>query len=939
MSGLFGGAKTPNVRPEFTQLRVNTSTASLPVPLIWGKSAGGLNIIWYGNFQAHPQRQKVGKGGKSATTSYTYSASLELGVCAGPINGFGQVWKQKDRYTGITDSNLGFTGYTGSATQTPWSWLQSYNSSQAIAYPYTAYLAAANFNLGSNDSLPNLRVEVMGALYNTGINAQGDADIPSVGLDYLTGLHGVGLPSATIDNTSWFSGSNAQTTGDASWQTYCRALGLDFSPVLDSVEKANDVLARWFQITNTAPVWSGSVLKAIPYGDAPVSGNGYVFVPNVTPIYDLSDSDYVVPDNADPVQLIRSDPADAYNCYRLEYADRTVRYASNIVEARDQASIEGFGLRVGSQVTAHEFTSTAVANIAANLIVQRSVNIRNTYTFKLSWEYFLLEPMDLVTLTDSGMGMSKVPVRITSIEEDDQGILTIVAEEFPSGTATATAYPAQTNSNGLTLNPAVVPASVNTPVIFEPAATLTGGVAQVWIAASGGVADVADPNWGGCNVWISVDNVNYQMVGAINGPARMGMLTAALSSFSGTNPDSTDTLSVDLNESGGTLSSGSAADAAAGRTLCYCDGELLAYENATLTATGKYNLNPLYRGLYGTTAGVHATGASFVRLDGTVFQYNLPQAYVGQTLYVKLQSFNIWGNGVQDLSTCTAYTYAPVGTGFPLLASAGTYGGITVNASGQVTAATNSGMVTSVGLSMPSEFSVSGSPVTSSGTLTVAKANQAANLVYASPISGSAAAPAFRALVAADLPGSGVTAGTYGSASAIPVVTVDVAGRVTGLSTVAASGGSGGTAGNPTATAGSAAINGSATTYMRSDAAPAVQIGSASAFGIVKVDGTTITASGGVISAVGGGIGNSYGYGLPLVTGEASGTAALIADDHGHTIGTFDGNSAYKQLFQSGTLANRPTSLTPASIGIACYMAADNGKLYLWTGSAYISVN
>ncbi|MDE2029916.1 MAG: hypothetical protein KGI97_05050, partial [Alphaproteobacteria bacterium] len=261
-------------------------------------------------------------------------------------------------------------------------------------------------------------------------------------------------------------------------------------------------------------------------------------------------------------------------------------------------------------------------------------------------------------------------------------------------------------------------------------------------------------------------------------------------------------------------------------------------------------------------------------------------------------------------------------------------------ASGQVTAATNSGMVTSVGLSMPSEFSVSGSPVTSSGTLTVAKANQAANLIYASPISGSAAAPAFRALVAADLPGSGVTAGTYGSASAIPVVTVDVAGRVTGLSTVAASGGSGGTAGNPTATAGSAAINGSATTYMRSDAAPAVQIGSTSAFGIVKVDGTTITASGGVISAVGGGgSGNSYGYGLPLVTGEASGTAALIADDQGHTIGTYDGNSAYKQLFQSGTLANRPASLTPASIGIACYMAADTSKLYLWTGAAYISVN
>lgn len=58
---------------------------------------------------------------------------------------------------------------------------------------------------------------------------------------------------------------------------------------------------------------------------------------------------------------------------------------------------------------------------------------------------------------------------------------------------------------------------------------------------------------------------------------------------------------------------------------------------------------------------------------------------------------------------------------------------------------------------------------------------------------------------------------------------------------------------NPTATAGPTAVNGAATTFMRSDAAPAVQLGSASQKGIVQVDGTTITASGGVISAVGGG--------------------------------------------------------------------------------------
>lgn len=62
------------------------------------------------------------------------------------------------------------------------------------------------------------------------------------------------------------------------------------------------------------------------------------------------------------------------------------------------------------------------------------------------------------------------------------------------------------------------------------------------------------------------------------------------------------------------------------------------------------------------------------------------------------------------------------------------------------------GYVTSVGLTMPSIFSVSGSPVTSSGTLGVTLTTQSANRVFAGPVSGGAATPTFRALVAADMP-------------------------------------------------------------------------------------------------------------------------------------------------------------------------------------------
>jgi hypothetical protein len=63
----------------------------------------------------------------------------------------------------------------------------------------------------------------------------------------------------------------------------------------------------------------------------------------------------------------------------------------------------------------------------------------------------------------------------------------------------------------------------------------------------------------------------------------------------------------------------------------------------------------------------------------------------------------------------------------------------------------STGTVTSVGLSLPNIFSVSGSPVTTSGTLTGSLASQTANRVFAAP-NGSNGTPSFRALVAGDIP-------------------------------------------------------------------------------------------------------------------------------------------------------------------------------------------
>jgi Repeat of unknown function (DUF5907) len=88
------------------------------------------------------------------------------------------------------------------------------------------------------------------------------------------------------------------------------------------------------------------------------------------------------------------------------------------------------------------------------------------------------------------------------------------------------------------------------------------------------------------------------------------------------------------------------------------------------------------------------------------------------------------------------------------------------------------GAVTSVGLSMPPQFAVAGSPVTNSGTLSATWNNYNANTILAGPASGAAAAPNFRSLVPADLPpataatqGAVQLAGDLGGTSSAPKVT------------------------------------------------------------------------------------------------------------------------------------------------------------------------
>lgn len=655
MSFFFGkGSKT---KPQFTGLQAQTSASSVPVTLLYGKNRIAPNIIWQGDFKSTKKKQKAGKGGPKMTT-YTYSASFQFALCWGPISDVTRVWKDQSSETSY--AALGFSLFVGENPQAPWGYLTSNHPDEALGYPGVAHMSVANYDLGQSNGPPQHSFEVEGLLYGTGFNGI-DADVALMIEDFLTNpAHGVGFDLSVIDQDSFFSGPDAATTGDSAFQTYCTAIGFALSPALISQAKAGETLDRWTMLCNTALVWTGYSLKFHPYGAEEIEGNGVKYIPNFPVRYMLDYQDFICGKNEDPIKFNRVDPADASNSMSMVIANRDNEYNDLPVPWRDQGLVDQYGRRQEDSLDAKEVCEPDMAAIMVAFIGQRKAYIRNTFSFKLSAKYCRIEPMDVLGCFDPRFG--QFFVLVTEVTEDEKGEISISAVEYVESVSSQTGNVTQPVSN-TPINTAVAPGNVNPPLIFEPPAELSG-TPQVWVAVSGGDGTTVNPNWGGCFVWLSTDDITYNEIGTVDTPARQGKLTAALPDYNLANPDTVNTLKVSLLMSGGDLEDASPSDAEAGATVSYVDGEFISYENVTLTGTNAYDLDNLWRGQYGIATNAHASGSNFARLDESIFKYDLPPEYIGTTLYVKFQSFNSFGGGVQDLADCTAYTYTPTGAGF-----------------------------------------------------------------------------------------------------------------------------------------------------------------------------------------------------------------------------------------------------------------------------------
>lgn len=635
MGGIFGTTTVSTSDKRINSMRIQQSAYGLTQPLVYGKNRVAANMFWYGDFKAtaHTTTTKSGgKGGKTKTknTTYTYSASLMLGLCENKIKDIGIVWRDKEQIVTKTEGGVqlkpidqvGFELFDGDHNPV-WGYLASKHPDEAVHYPFLGYVACANYDLGGSAALSNHNFEVISDItFSETIHDANPADVIE---DFITNPRYGAAPSLNMADLSEF-------------RTYCAATNLLISPALTEQREAFEIINEIVEAVNCAVVPSPDGLKIRSYGDSAVTGNGVTFTPNLEPVYHLTDDDFLGEDQ--PVRVRRSRDTDAYNHCQIEYVNRFNQYNTETVEAKDQANIEMFGLRTQDPVKFDFFCEPKIARHAVQLLLQRRLYVRNEYEFELGWKYCRLEPMDIVTITDQSLGLNQFPVRITRVEEDEEGVLSITAEELAVGSRSAVEYDLQ-SSNGYQ-GGNEEPGNVNAPAIFEPPLELTDGKNQIWVAASGGI------NWGGCNVWASLDNTTYEMIRTIYGSARYGTLVSAI--------DADDTsMQVQLNTSsqifGGTLE-----DAEVDATLCKVGDEYINYIDATLDGSGRYTLSDMLRGRF-DDASSHNVGESFVRIDRAIFEYDFNSNMIGKQIYLKFTSFNGLEQKEETLDEVTAYTY------------------------------------------------------------------------------------------------------------------------------------------------------------------------------------------------------------------------------------------------------------------------------------------
>lgn len=608
--------KTENVRPaNLGDFSFPTATQGRIVPIIWGTvKLEGPNVVWYGDLQQIPVREKVKTGIFSSTMvlkGYEYHLGLQMALCRGPVDKLLKVYVEDDV---IASPNLtaegtvvinepewfggqdlgsgGIIGTTrwhvGSETQAASAYLSQFQQQggDTPAYRGTSFFQLERVYLGTSTSIAPWRFEVQRIPNGLGlatptVNGGLDANPMNVIYELLTNTDwGMAFPATDVDVVN-FAAQAATLLAEGNGFSFVLDSPMEISDFLKEVERQIDGVVV---LDRTTGKW-----KCI------LARGGY----DINTLPHAQESNVIETDN-----FSRGAWQETSNEIRINFANRANAYVTDYAPAQDGANIRVQNAVIQVQMNFPGVKVAALANDIAWRELRSTSRPLAKATLIVDRTFYAINPGDVIAWSNTALGIVKLAMRVTKVDigqlEENKITLQVVEDIFNYKVGSSGAPPA-TNwtppSNSVVDIPVLDRAVFEAPKAFTDRDPFFPGVTRrIWFGARHG-ADAA--------VLIDLE-VAGTIVGNVGGFLLAGKLLNNLNPADhlGTvdvipDPDALQNIlntiqTVNDDDIGLALAN-----------IILIENEFLAFQSGSNVA-GNVRLAGVYRGLLDTAAAFHA---------------------------------------------------------------------------------------------------------------------------------------------------------------------------------------------------------------------------------------------------------------------------------------------------------------------------------------------
>lgn len=159
--------------PRIDDLHVQISSYGAAISKVWGTMRMAGNLIWSAAIEESTLTSTVAESKSGPTvvqTKYSYHATFAIAICAGPIDRVIRIWADSKLIYSVVPANerivgipgLNFRLYTGTETQNPDPWIESYEGTGDVpGHRGLAYIVFNSFLLEKfGNRIPNFSFDV-----------------------------------------------------------------------------------------------------------------------------------------------------------------------------------------------------------------------------------------------------------------------------------------------------------------------------------------------------------------------------------------------------------------------------------------------------------------------------------------------------------------------------------------------------------------------------------------------------------------------------------------------------------------------------------------------------------------------------------------------------------------------------------------------------------